>query len=132
MIELALWALLDTPLARCQAESEALNGTRAIATCTAAGDDTAQPVVDRVNALRLLGMALMVEGDGDLAEGAFEKMLALDPQAALGDDAGPAVQRVLNRARQKLDAATAAKAKAKADASAHAVTATAPVGTASA
>src|SRR4051812_37991731 len=94
-------------LAKCKAESQALNTTRTIATCTAAGDDASQPKSDRVEALRLLGMALITEGAPDLAEEAFTKMLALDPDATLGADAGPNAQKLLTKAHTDLARASA-------------------------
>jgi hypothetical protein len=107
MIELALVLSLASSndlLEKCKTESQALNTARTIATCTAAGDDVNQSKPDRVEALKLLGMALMVEGDADLAENAFVKMLTLDPQATLGSDAGPNVQKVLALAHAKVEA----------------------------
>ena len=106
----ALAALISdgpSPLERCRAEAKALNTTRTIATCTTAGDDVTASTADRVDALRVLGVALMVEGAADLAEDAFIKMLTLDPDATLGDDAGPSAQHVLAQARTKVQARAA-------------------------
>src|SRR4051812_15166936 len=90
----------DTPLERCRAESQALNTGKAIATCQAAANEAQLGKPEKVEALKLLGMALMVESEADLAEDAFKKMLELDDAATLGADAGPNVQKVYERAKE--------------------------------
>ncbi len=103
----------EPPLQRCRSESQALNTAKAIATCQAAANESDLDQASRVDALRLLGIALIVEGEQELAVDAFKKMLALDPNVVLGADAGPPVQHALERARQALEAERA-EAAAKA------------------
>ena len=98
---LAFSLAAETPIERCRAESQALNTAKTIATCTAAGENAELTSAERVEAFKLLGVALVVEGEPDLAESAFSKMLALDPNTTLGTDAGPNVTKVLDKARAK-------------------------------
>src|SRR3954469_23304100 len=105
-------ASADSPVDRCRAESNALNTAKTIATCQAAANDAGVDDKSKVESLRLLGMALMVEGEADLAEDAFKKMLALDENATLGADAGPNIQRVFESARVDLRADKAKAAHA--------------------
>src|SRR5438067_826844 len=90
------------PIDACRDAWRAVDAERTIAACSLAGAAIEAPASDRVDALRVLGAAFVLQDRIDLAESAYRAMLALDPHATLGDDAGPKAQTALARAAAAL------------------------------
>lgn len=71
--------------------------------CQAAADDTTLPIPDRVEALRRLAFAHILNGDDALAEPAFLKMLVFAPATELPADAGPRFREVFAGVKKRFD-----------------------------
>lgn len=82
----------------CRKSYDALDPGRMIEPCAAAASDDGLSAADRAAALRILGIAYVALRDDEAAVSAFRRMLALDANAAVGDDAGPGAQRAFLRA----------------------------------
>jgi hypothetical protein len=72
--------------------------------CQAAADDATLPVPDRVEALRRLAFAHILNGDEALAEPAFLKLLVFNPSAELPADAGPRFREIFAEAKKRFRA----------------------------
>lgn len=81
-------------------ELDAEFNTRAMAKpCQSAAEDVTLSVEGRVEALRRLAFAHILNGDEVLAESAFVRMLAFAPSCELPPDAGPRFRQVFGAAR---------------------------------
>lgn len=96
-------ATASAPLERCRSLDKEFDTRGMVAPCGAAAEDATLKVAERVEALRLLAFAHLVNGDEALAEPAFLKMLVLSPQAELPADAGTRFKEVFARVRQRFD-----------------------------
>jgi hypothetical protein len=71
--------------------------------CETAADDATLSVAERVEALRLLAFAHILNGDEALAEPAFLRMLVLSPGGDLPADAGPRFKEIFAQVKKRFD-----------------------------
>lgn len=89
-------------LDKCRALDVEFDTRAMLKPCQAAADDPALATPERVDALRLLASAHILNGDEALAEGIFLRMLVFAPAAVLPADAGPRFRQVLASAKKRL------------------------------
>lgn len=94
----------DAALEQCRKLDREFDSKNMPKPCQAAADNSAAAVADRVEALRLLAFAHILNGDEALAEPAFLKMLVFSPSAELPADAGPQFRTAFAAARKRFDA----------------------------
>jgi hypothetical protein len=92
-----------TALEKCRALDKEFDTKNMPKPCQAAADDTTLPIPDRVEALRRLAFAHILNGDDALAEPAFLKMLVFAPNAELPADAGPRFREVFAGVRKRFE-----------------------------
>lgn len=92
-----------TALERCRQLDRAFDSKNMPKPCQAAADETNAPVAERVEALRLLAIAHVLNGDEALGESTFVRMLVLSPTSSLPTDAGPQFRRAFIAARNWFD-----------------------------
>ncbi|MDP2344578.1 MAG: hypothetical protein Q8O67_26745 [Deltaproteobacteria bacterium] len=90
-------------LAECRRLDQLFDTKGMPAPCTAAVDDAANPLADRIDAARLLAFALFADGDVDGAETALLRMLALAPTVALPEGTSPRLAEVFGRAKARFE-----------------------------
>lgn len=108
MMGVALLAALqlvaaDAALEQCRKLDREFDSKNMPKPCQAAADNAAAPVVERVEALRLLAFAHILNGDEALAEPAFLRMLVFSPSAELPADAGPQFRSAFAAARKRFE-----------------------------
>jgi hypothetical protein len=91
-----------TSLAECKRLDEAFDTKAMVAPCTTASKDTAAPIAERVEALRLLATAEVTNGEEAAAQAAFFDMLRLAPGSTVPADASPRVRTVFDNAKRQL------------------------------
>lgn len=96
-------ATADAALERCRQLDREFDSKNMPKPCQAAADNAGAPVGERVEALRLLAFAHVLNGDDALAEPAFLRMLVLSPSAVLPADAGPQFRKAFAAARARFD-----------------------------
>ena len=84
----------NVALAQCRALDKEFDAKNMPKPCQAAANDATLAIGDRVEALRLLAQAHVLNGDEALAEPAFMKMLMLLPTVELPGDAGPRMREM--------------------------------------
>ncbi len=94
----------DAALERCRQLDREFDSKNMLKPCLAAADNASAPVAERVEALRLLAFAHVLNGDESLAEPVFLRMLVLSPSAELPADAGPQFGKAFAAARRRFDA----------------------------
>ncbi|MBI1946392.1 MAG: hypothetical protein HYS27_11885 [Deltaproteobacteria bacterium] len=93
----------DAALERCRQLDREFDTKNMPKPCQAAADDASATVAERVEALRLLAFAHVLNGDEALAEPAFLRMLVLSPTSVLPADAGPQFRKAFAAARSRFD-----------------------------
>lgn len=96
-------AAADAALERCRQLDREFDSKNMPKPCQAAADNVTAPVADRVEALRLLAFAHVLNGEDALAEPAFLRMLVLSPNSVLPADAGPQFRKAFAAARSRFD-----------------------------
>ncbi len=96
-------ASADAALERCRKLDREFDSKNMPKPCQAAADNASAPVAERVEALRLLAFAHVLNGEEALAEPAFLRMLVLSPAAVLPADAGPQFRKAFTAARARFD-----------------------------
>lgn len=96
-------AAADAALERCRQLDREFDSKNMTKPCQAAADNASAPVAERVEALRLLAFAHVLNGDDALAEPVFLRMLVLSPAAVLPADAGPQFRKAFAAARARFD-----------------------------
>lgn len=102
-VSLLTAAAASTALEKCRALDKEFDTKNMPKPCQAAADDTTLPVPDRVEALRRLAFAHILNGDEALGEPAFMKMLVFSPTAELPGDAGPRFREVFTAVKKRFD-----------------------------
>lgn len=92
-----------TALEKCRALDKEFDTKNMPKPCQAAADDTTLAIPDRVEALRRLAFAHILNGDDALAEPAFLKMLVFAPATELPADAGPRFREVFAGVKKRFD-----------------------------
>lgn len=92
-----------TALEKCRALDREFDTKNMPKPCQAAADDPTLPIPDRVEALRRLAFAHILNGDDALAEPAFLKMLVFAPRDELPADAGPRFREVFAAVKKRFD-----------------------------
>lgn len=107
----ALWLAVGVQLAaanaaldKCRALDREFDTRAMPKPCQAAAEDATLAVPERVEALRRLAFAHILNGDEALAEPAFVKMLVFSPDAELPADAGPRFRELFAKARSRFQA----------------------------
>lgn len=93
----------NSALAKCRALDKEFDTKNMPKPCQAAADDATLPIAERVEALRFLAQAHILNGDEALAEPAFMKMLVFSPTAELPGDAGPRIREIFSAVKQRFD-----------------------------
>lgn len=91
----------NSALEKCRALDREFDTKNMPKPCQAAADDTTLPIPDRVEALRRLAFAHILNGDEALAEPAFLKMLVFAPDTELPADAGPQMRDVFVNVKKR-------------------------------
>lgn len=94
-------AVANAALEKCRALDREFDTRAMPKPCQAAADDTTLSLADRVEALRRLAFAQILNGDEALAEPTFLRMLVFSPSAELPADAGPRFRSVFHAARTR-------------------------------
>jgi hypothetical protein len=94
-------ASANSALEKCRALDREFDTKNMPKPCQAAADDTTLSIAERVEALRRLAFAHILNGDESLAEPAFLKMLVFSPTAELPADAGPRFRETFNDVKQR-------------------------------
>ena len=92
-----------TALEKCRALDKEFDTKNMPTPCQAAADDATLAIPDRVEALRRLAFAHVLNGDEALAEPAFLRMLAFAPRSELPADAGPKFRELFASAKRRFD-----------------------------
>lgn len=107
----ALWLAVGVQLAaanaaldKCRALDREFDTKAMPKPCQAAAEDATLAVPERVEALRRLAFAHILNGDEALAEPAFVKMLVFSPDAELPADAGPRFRELFAKAKGRFQA----------------------------
>lgn len=93
----------DSALSSCRALDKEFDTKNMPKPCQAAADDATLPIAARVEALRLLAQAHILNGDEPLAAPAFLRMLVLQPSAELPGDAGPRIRELFAAVKTRFD-----------------------------
>lgn len=103
LVVAAQLAAADAALEQCRKLDREFDSKNMPKPCQAAADNAAAPVAERVEALRLLAFAHILNGDEALAEPVFLRMLVFAPSAELPADAGPQFRSAFAAARKRFD-----------------------------
>ena len=103
LVVAAQLAAADAALEQCRKLDREFDSKNMPKACQAAADNAAAPVDERVEALRLLAFAHILNGDEALAEPVFVRMLVFAPSAELPADAGPQFRSAFATARKRFD-----------------------------
>jgi hypothetical protein len=93
----------SSALEKCRALDKEFDTKNMPKPCQAAADDTTLTIAERVEALRRLAFAHILNGDEALAEPAFMKMLVFSPSTELPADAGPKFRDIYNQVKKRFD-----------------------------
>jgi hypothetical protein len=104
LVSLLELAAANAALDKCRQLDREFDTKAMVTPCQVAADDGTLAAPERVEALRLLAFAHVVNGDEALAEPAFLKMLVFSPTAELPADAGPRFKEVFARAKARFEA----------------------------
>jgi hypothetical protein len=102
-LALVVSAAPGSALEKCRALDKEFDTKNMPKPCQAAADDTTLAIADRVEALRRLAFAHILNGDDALAEPAFLKMLVFSPTTELPADAGPRFREVFAGVKKRFD-----------------------------
>lgn len=105
-------AAASPALERCRVLDREFDTKAMVKPCQAAAEDVTASVADRVEALRRLAFAHILNGDEPIAEPTFVRMLAFSSSAELPSDAGPRFRQVFSRAKTRFQAEGAVKVEA--------------------
>ncbi len=94
---------VPTALEKCRALDKEFDTKNMPKPCQAAADDATLGIPERVEALRRLAFAHILNGDESLAEPAFLKMLVFSPAAELPADAGPRFREIFAAVKKRFD-----------------------------
>lgn len=97
-------AAADAALERCRQLDREFDSKSMPKPCQAAADNASAPIAERVEALRLLAFAHVLNGDEALAEPAFLRMLVFSPAVELPADAGPQFRKQFAAAKTRFEA----------------------------
>ena len=96
-------ASASTALEKCRALDKEFDTKNMPKPCQAAADDSTLTIPERVEALRRLAFAHILNGDEGLAEPAFLKMLVFAPSTELPADAGPPQRALFAEVKKRFE-----------------------------
>jgi hypothetical protein len=104
LLAVAVAATPMSALDKCRALDKEFDTKNMPKPCQAAADDPSLTIPERVEALRRLALAHILNGDESLAEPDFLKMLVFAPTTDLPADAGPRVREIFVAVKKRFDA----------------------------